>query len=320
MRPRFGPGPAGPALAWTYLAALLLAWASPARPQSVDAPKDVQSPPPAPVERSDDRRTKVTASVYLLPSDQNYDLNLRHKLGAIVAWIGNFVDAHGQGQARVGAEYDYQHGRLLVVPTLQVGSNGLVAGSLYGEWGSALYAIGGLSRTNLKPFYNLSFDPNESIQLGAGWHVTGYDRLYGFVIFDVRLHTSQQDSHVLWRHRLDARDGLTVDVLYKSGRRDDGRSVWPRASASTSTGRPGSPRPTTTRTPTSRPTGWSAWDSVVQVSAPGPSPNVAGLALPVLAFRLGVGRWPLLLIASALAREGLTRLRDRGTTAHAGPR
>ncbi len=187
--------------------------------------EDAGSAPAAPVERADDLRNKLTASVYLLPSNQNYDLNVRHKFGAAVGWLGSFVDATGQGQARVGGEYDFQRGPVLVVPTLQIGSNGLVAGQLYSELGGRAYAIAGYSRTNLKPFYNLSFDPNESVQLGGGWHVSGYDRVYGFVIFDVRLHTSQEDTHVLWRHRLDAKDGVTLDALFKSGRLEDGRKV-----------------------------------------------------------------------------------------------
>ncbi len=91
--------------------------------------------------------------------------------------------------------------------------------------GRGTYLIAGVSRTNLKPFYSLSWDPNESVQLGAGRHLGAYDKFYAFTIFDVRLHTGQQDTHVLYRRELTAKLGVTVDGLYKSGHTDSGRFV-----------------------------------------------------------------------------------------------
>ena len=84
------------------------------------------------------------------------------------------------------------------------------------------YAIAGYSQTNLKPFNDLFFDPSESLQLGLGRKLNNYDKLYGYVIFDVRLHTHQQDTHLVWRHRVNAKNGITFDLVYKSGRGDDG--------------------------------------------------------------------------------------------------
>jgi hypothetical protein len=189
---------------------------------AVEPPKAAR---PSPVERADDLRSKATVSGYFLPGDQELDLNVRHRFADLVTWVGLFVDRHGKGQGRVGAEYDFSKGPLLVIPTLNLGSNELAAGSVYFEAGKRFYGIGGYAVTNGKPFYNLSFDPNDSVELGAGWHVSSYDRLAAFTIFDVRFHTGQQDTHVLWRHKLDPREGITVDALYKSGRGDAGQHI-----------------------------------------------------------------------------------------------
>jgi hypothetical protein len=180
---------------------------------------------PTPVERSDDLLWKATASAYLVSGHVSGDANLRRQVGPVFAWVGLFHDPGIDTVARVGAEYDWRRGPVLVVPTIVLATNGLQAGQLYAELGSTNYVIAGFSRTNLRPYYNLSFDPNESVQLGLGRHLSRFDRVYAFTIFDVRLHTGQQDTHLVWRHRLGGTAGLTLDGLYKSGRTDSGRYV-----------------------------------------------------------------------------------------------
>lgn len=175
-----------------------------------------------PVEHADELKSKVTFSAYGLSNDYNLDINLRHQFGPVVAWVAGFYDPKGDSQARIGGEYDFQYKWLLFIPTVEIGSTGALAGSLYAELGAKNYAIVGYSQTNLKPFNDLFFDPSESVQLGLGRKINSYDKLYGFVIFDVRLHTHQQDTHVLWRHRLNTKNGITFDFLYKSGRGDGG--------------------------------------------------------------------------------------------------
>ena len=191
--------------------------------QQSDQSKQQSQPPP--VERADEKKSKLTFAAYFLSDDQNYDINFRHQFGHVVAWIAGFYDPKGDSQARVGAEYDFQHNWLLFIPTLEVGSNGALAGSAYAELGSKNYGIVGYSQTNLKPFNDLFFDPSESVQIGAGRKISEYDRIYAYSIFDVRLHTHQQDTHVLWRHKLNSTNGITFDALYKSGRGDDGRYI-----------------------------------------------------------------------------------------------
>ena len=205
------------------LAALIGVLNAPASAQQLSQPPQ-QGQTPA-IERADDKKSKITFAVYFLSNDRNYDINLRHQFGHVVAWLAGFYDPKGDSQARIGAEYDFQHKWLLFIPTLEVGSNGALAGSLYAELGSKNYGIVGYSQTNLKPFNDLFFDPSESLQLGAGRKINQYDKIYGYTIFDVRLHTHQQDTHVLWRHKLNSANGITVDGLYKSGHGDDGAYV-----------------------------------------------------------------------------------------------
>jgi hypothetical protein len=188
----------------------------PAQPTTADTP---------PVQHADDLKTKVTFSVYGLSDDVNVDVNLRHQFGPVVAWVAGFYDHNGGSKARIGGEYDFQYKWLAITPSLEVGSNGAVAGSISTQMGGRTYAIAGYSRTNLKPFNDLFFDPSEAVTLGAGHKFNDYDKLYGYVIFDVRLHTHQQDTHVLWRHRLNANNGITFDFLYKSGYSDDGAYI-----------------------------------------------------------------------------------------------
>ncbi len=218
---RGGLRPHRAALAPLALVALLFAVPPPARPEG----EPPAAAAPSAVEKADDLAWKATASAYLQRHETAFDLNLRGQTGALVSWLGLYHDPHADTVGRLGVEYDWRRGPVLIVPTLQAATNGLRAGQLYSELGGTSYMILGVSRTNLRPFFNLSWDPNESLQLGLGHHLSRYDKLYAFTIFDVRLHTGQQDTHVLYRRRLSARLGLTVDGLFKSGHTDSGRYV-----------------------------------------------------------------------------------------------
>lgn len=185
-----------------------------------------QDPSPRPVALpGEDPPSKLTASAYEAGGRWTYDLNLRRKFGPLVGWVGAFVDPLGQDQGRLGAEFDCERRGLLLVPSLQAGTNGLLAGQIYSEVGGRVYAIAAVSRTNLRAFYNLSWDPNESVQLGAGLRLGESDRLAGFTIADIRLHTAQQGTHLVFRHHLRGGDRVTLDAVYKSGRGDDGRHL-----------------------------------------------------------------------------------------------
>jgi hypothetical protein len=203
--------------------------------QSKDPPKPDKSPSEQsdqskqasqdPIDRSDELKSKLTFGTYLLSDALVYDINLRHQFGDMTAWIAGFYDPKGTKLARVGAQYDYKYKWIHVVPTLEAASTKAIAGQLYSEIGGDTYAIAGFSLTNLKPFFDLFWDPSESLQLGLGRKINNYDRINLYTIFDVRLHTGQQNTHLVWRHRLNGNNGVTFDALFKSGHRDDGKYI-----------------------------------------------------------------------------------------------
>ena len=193
---------------------------------SPDSSTAKQPDPRDPVERSDEFKSKLTFGIYFTPGERAYDLNLRHQFGQWTAWIAGFYDPQNNKLLRVGAQYDYKNGWLHLVPTLEVSTTRAMSGSLYSELGSGkTYAIAGIARTNLRPFFDLFWDPGDSVQLGIGHKISNYDRIQGYTIFDVRLHTEQQNTHVLWRHKLNANNGITFDAVFKSGHGDSGKFI-----------------------------------------------------------------------------------------------
>ena len=193
---------------------------------SPDSSTAKQPDPRDPVERSDEFKSKLTFGIYFIPGERAYDLNLRHQFGQWTAWIAGFYDPKSNKLLRVGAQYDFKKGWLHLVPTLEVSTTRAMSGSLYSELGSGkTYAIAGIARTNLRPFFDLFWDPGDSVQLGIGHKISNYDRIQGYTIFDVRLHTEQQNTHVLWRHKLNANNGITLDAVFKSGHGDSGKFI-----------------------------------------------------------------------------------------------
>ena len=200
---------------------------SPTPQPSPDTAKTDQTKPDRdPIERSDEFKSKLTLGIYFTPGARVYDLNLRHQFGPLTAWIAGFYDPKSTKLIRVGAQYDYKKGWFHFVPTVEVSTTKAVSGSLYSELGSGkTFAIVGVSRTNLKAFFDLFWDPSESVQLGIGHKISSYDRIQAYTIFDVRLHTQQQNTHVLWRHKLNANNGITFDGVFKSGHTDSGEFI-----------------------------------------------------------------------------------------------
>ena len=174
---------------------------------------------------------KLTVGAYAADDQVTTDLNVRYSRHAWTGWVGWYGPRSDVRQSRAGIEYDLRRQWLVLVPSLQVASQSFVGGSVYSEVGQTLYLIAGASRTNLKPYANLTFDPNESWQLGAGAHLGKADSIAAFAIWDNRLHTGQQNSHLLFRHYLPQSRRLTVDVSYKSGRDDEGVDIRGSAQA-----------------------------------------------------------------------------------------
>ena len=218
-------------LCWSTLPAL--AQATSAKPQPSPSLKnsspehsDQAKEPTDPIENADEFKSKLTLGIYFTPGARVYDLNLRHQFGPLTAWIAGFFDPQSNKLLRVGAQYDYKKAWFHIVPTLEVSTTRAMSGSLYSELGSEkTVAIAGVSRTNLRPFFDLFWDPGDSVQLGIGHKLSSYDRISAFTIFDVRLHTQQQNTHVVWRHKLNVNNGITFDGLFKSGHTDSGEFI-----------------------------------------------------------------------------------------------
>lgn len=168
-----------------------------------------------------DYHGKATVAVYVAAGEPSLDVNVRYGAGGWTGWVGYFGASDSDHQGRAGLEYDLHRRAVYFVPSVQIASYGFVGGSAYGEIGSTVYLIGGVSRTNLHPYANLTFDPNESWQLGAGWHIGQQDSLAGYTIWDNRLHTGQQITHFVLKHYLPGARRFTFDTSYKSGHGDD---------------------------------------------------------------------------------------------------
>jgi hypothetical protein len=107
------------------------------------------------------------------------------------------------------------------MPSLQWASGGFVGGSIQAETGSPWFAGVGLGRTNLKPYYNLNFDPNDSWLLTAGHRGAEGDAITLQMIRDNREHPDQRHFHAIYRTPLPDGQRLTLDALYKIGLVDD---------------------------------------------------------------------------------------------------
>jgi hypothetical protein len=178
-----------------------------------------------PIENADEVKSKLTFSTYFTPGNQAFDLNLRHQFGDFTVWVAGYSDPGIAKLLRAGAQWDYKKKWFHFSPTIEVATTKAVTGSLYSEWGYKTYAIAGVARTNLKSFYDLFWDPSESVQLGIGHRISSYDRVQAYTIFDVRLHTGQQNTHMLYRRKLNRTNGITFDAVFKSGHMDNGEYI-----------------------------------------------------------------------------------------------
>jgi hypothetical protein len=184
---------------------------------------------------------KVTPAYYAF-SDRSSaaDLNLRHTselLGNV--WLGYFhwpsEDVH---QWRTG--WDREFGETVrVKPSAQAASGGFVGGSVQAEVGRPWFIAVGIGRTNLRPYYNLNFDPNDSYTIQAGWRDEEAGRTGSVLLVrDNREHPDQRHVHLNWRQSLPGGRRVTLDLLDKAGTLDDGTRIhrqgftlsydWPR--------------------------------------------------------------------------------------------
>lgn len=162
---------------------------------------------------------KLTPSYYVTTHQVDAtDLNLRTNYGPHAIWIGHYQRGSDFEQTRTGYEYTAQLPWVQLVPSLQLATHGFAGGSLNAQIGDSVYGLLGFGRTNLHDFYNLNFDPNDSIVYGIGTRLLPKSTLALFTVKDNRLHTGQIVTHVVWRMIPSEGQRLTVDLSSKHGR------------------------------------------------------------------------------------------------------
>jgi hypothetical protein len=105
-----------------------------------------------------------------------------------------------------------------LVPSLQLATHGFVGGSINAQIGESIYALLGLGRTNTQDYYNLNFDPNDSVLYGIGTSLLFDSNLALLTVRDNRLNTDQVVTHILWKYSPDRHQRWTVDWSSKQGR------------------------------------------------------------------------------------------------------
>lgn len=162
---------------------------------------------------------KLTPSYHVTTREQDaIDLNLRTNRGPHAIWLGYYRRGSEFEQTRTGYEYTAHLPFGQLVPSLQLASHGFVGGSINAQIGDSIYALFGFGRTNTRDYYNLNFDPNDSIVYGLGTSLLPKSNLSLFTVKDNRLHTDQVVTHAIWRFSPDEHHRWTVDLSIKQGR------------------------------------------------------------------------------------------------------
>lgn len=181
---------------------------------------------------SDQLSLKLTPSVYQNSNQAAaVDANMRGNLGSHVVWLGHYRQGESTDnaefiQTRVGYEYSIPMPFGQLTPSVQAASKGFYGGSVTAQIGGQdLFGILGFGRTNLKPYYNLNFDPNDAITLGLAARLPDKALLSFFVVRDDRLSTGQNVTHLVWRKNISDHQRITIDSAYKNGREEAGSDV-----------------------------------------------------------------------------------------------
>jgi len=162
---------------------------------------------------------KFTPSYYVTTSQKDAtDLNLRAHYGPHAFWLGHYQRDSEFEQTRTGYEYTAQFPYLQIVPSVQLATHDFAGGSINAQIGDTVYALLGYGLTNGQDYYNLNFDPNDSVMYGVGTSLLPKSTFSLFSIRDNRLNTDQTVFHAVWRISPDEHQRWTVDVSSKHGR------------------------------------------------------------------------------------------------------
>lgn len=189
-------------------------------------------------DKVDDPQFKLTVGQQRFSQSGNgLDINLRRTSSIGNTWVGYF-EAGGLETQQWRGGWDHTYGDAVrVQPSLQVASGGFVGGSLNVETGKTWFVGIGFGRTNLRPYFNLNFDPNDSWVLSGGYRGANGASYSLSYTRDNRENPDQQHLHVVYRAPINGSDRITLDLLLKQGL-VDGSSIsrtgltvtydWPR--------------------------------------------------------------------------------------------
>lgn len=172
-----------------------------------------------PADEASEWAFKLTPSYYATSNQHSaVDVNLRANRGPHAVWLGYYQRGNEFEQTRSGYELTLASDYAKLAPSLQWASHGFAGGAVNLELGSAVYALLGLGRTNARDYYNLNFDPNDSVVYGLGTRLLPSTNLSLYTVKDNRLHTEQTVTHAVARYQAAQDQRLTIDLFEKHGR------------------------------------------------------------------------------------------------------
>lgn len=165
-------------------------------------------------------RWKLTTGWYHFSDKTNAgDFNLRYNWKEVGNfWIGYYLpEGRSADQFRAGWDSQFTLGPVRILPSLQVASGDFFGGSFGIETGKDWFIGGGYGRTNLRPYVNLNFDPNDSYTINGGYRWKNGASASVLWVQDVRLNPDQKHLHLVYRTPLPKGRRLTLDALFKTG-------------------------------------------------------------------------------------------------------
>lgn len=166
---------------------------------------------------------KLTTGLYALSgagqaNSHGLDMNLRRTSDAGDLWAAWYRSPEQNvSQPRLGWDNNYSVSTWRVQPSVQMASGGFRGGSLGVETGDSWFVGVGLGRTNLHPYTNLNFDPNDAWMASGGYRWSSVQSIGFQVVRDNRQNPDQQHVHAVYRMGMPNGQRLTLDVLFKSG-------------------------------------------------------------------------------------------------------
>lgn len=156
-------------------------------------------------------------------STQGHDLNLRWEHGTTRAWLGHYGDPTFGHQTRAGIEHTFTLTPILLMQlSVETASRHYFGAAMNVALGNPVFVLVGLERTNLRPYFNLDFNPNDALTVGLGWKSAEGSLLAVAVVADNRLDTGQKIFHLYGRHRFSDAVRLSFDLSRKRADNPDG--------------------------------------------------------------------------------------------------